>query len=111
MYRDRGRHSTQASLVAAAHALWPRRREVETAFAAMNNARFLSVPAPPDVAITAARHEGGRLMPATRLHIEPEEARTVTAKAAVSAEATLMQSAATTPAESVCSAAGSSLAT
>jgi hypothetical protein len=44
-------------------------------------------------------------MPSTRLHIDPE-ARTITARAAASAEAPLIQTAATAPAESVSSAVG-----
>ena len=42
-------------------------------------------------------------MPSTRLYIDPQ-ARAVTTKAAASAEALLMQSAATAPAEQACSA-------
>ena len=43
-------------------------------------------------------------MPSTRLYIDPQ-ARAVTTKAAASAEAPLMQSAVTGPAEQACSAA------
>src|SRR4051794_16368516 len=48
-------------------------------------------------------------MPSTRLYIEPQ-ARAVTTKAAASGEASLMQSAATAPAEQICSAAADAMA-
>ena len=48
-------------------------------------------------------------MPSTRLYIDPQ-ARAVTTKAAASAEASLMQSAATAPAEQACSAAAAATA-
>ena len=48
-------------------------------------------------------------MPSTRLYIDPQ-ARAVTTKAAASAEASLMQSAVTAPAEQACSSAAAAVA-
>ena len=47
-------------------------------------------------------------MPSTRLYIDPQ-ARAVTTKAAASAEASLMQSAVTAPAEQACSSAAAAM--